>query len=222
MIFLHLWVVQRPQKHDKSTNHNNSSNTQGSIAEIYTPPYTACLKILFKALFTFTFPRRAAILYAHLISLSTLDPLNAPYQLHTAITYASTTSLPLPQPHIIALASRTIITRLPPPTRYHRFSQALIALFVHVFVILQIELTIKWNNITDLGGVGNVGQLIPLLVGVGGLALVAARGVEGVCKGVKVWESDGGKEEGNREWNTFVAAYEEWKVLCGESRYTGI
>jgi hypothetical protein len=89
---------------------------------------------------------------------------------------------------------------------------------IHTFVILQIELTIRWNGITDLGGVGNVGQLIPLLVGVGGLSLVVARGIEGACKGVSSWKDDSGKDGRNDVWENFLGAFEEWMELNKESR----
>jgi hypothetical protein len=197
-------LVPRPRSYD----HTNNNQPQ-----ITTPRYIDCLRLIVKSILTFTFPRRAFVVYSHIVALRCLDPMNAPYQIHAALIQEPSADVALPPPRTIALASRTLIAHLPSPTARHKYGQAIVDLSIHIFVIVQIELTIRWNGITGLGGVGNVGQLIPLLVGVGGLAFLVARGIEGVCKGVKIWEDDGGgKDIGSVEWERFVSAFEEWKA----------
>lgn len=41
-----------------------------------------------------------------------------------------------------------------------------------VFLILSVELSIRWNKITGMGNAGAVGQLIPAIIGIGGLLRV--------------------------------------------------
>lgn len=51
-------------------------------------------------------------------------------------------------------------------------------------LILQIELSIHWNGITGMGNRGAIGQLIPAIIGVGGLVRV-----------VRAWWSNSENEE---------------------------
>ena len=50
--------------------------------------------------------------------------------------------------------------------------QALFSLCVVAGLILSIELAVRWNSITEIASVGDVGQLIPAVIGVGGLLRV--------------------------------------------------
>lgn len=53
-------------------------------------------------------------------------------------------------------------------TVYH----AVASLTMCIELILNVELSIHWNRITGMGNIGAVGQLIPAIIGVGGLARV--------------------------------------------------
>lgn len=47
-----------------------------------------------------------------------------------------------------------------------------IPLFALTYSILAVELTLKWNDITDVNTIKSTGQLIPFVIGVAGLAKV--------------------------------------------------
>lgn len=49
-------------------------------------------------------------------------------------------------------------------------------------MILQLELTLRWNHVRGLDEWGSVGQLIPFVVGVGGLGFVLLRWVGRVVR----------------------------------------
>ena len=51
-------------------------------------------------------------------------------------------------------------------------------LFIVIVQVVSVELTIRWNNIRGLQNIGSVGQLVPLMIGVGGLSNV----LYGECK----------------------------------------
>ncbi len=112
---------------------------------------------------TYPFP-----LYPTLLSLA----LNSPN--HTTVSHKSL---------VTAIAFRN--TRLPnhtPP--YHYLPAAFCTLTVCVGLVLAIELSLYWNNITGVANMGQVGQLVPLVVGIGGLVKV-----------LWVWWRGGGEEE---------------------------
>ncbi|KAI4124526.1 MAG: hypothetical protein LQ347_005706 [Umbilicaria vellea] len=54
-----------------------------------------------------------------------------------------------------------------------------------VFLIVQVELTIVWNSISGLSSLSTLGQLIPFILGMGGLLKVLWQKFELVRKGVK-------------------------------------
>ena len=63
--------------------------------------------------------------------------------------------------------------RLPPHRpKAHVLYHAAGFLSMCVMLILGIELSIRWNSITGLGNFGAVGQLVPAIIGVGGLMKV--------------------------------------------------
>ncbi|MCJ1279657.1 hypothetical protein MMC21_007481 [Puttea exsequens] len=49
---------------------------------------------------------------------------------------------------------------------------ATVSLLMCIGLILGIELAIRWNHITSMGNIGAVGQLIPAIIGVGGMTRV--------------------------------------------------
>ena len=70
-----------------------------------------------------------------------------------------------------AIALRT--ARLPATTpAHHHLQSAVCTLVIVVGLVLATELSIVWNGIRDMGDVGTLGQLVPAVIGIGGLAKV--------------------------------------------------
>ena len=57
----------------------------------------------------------------------------------------------------------------PAKRRKERLNHLLVASFTIVWSILAIELTIRWNSITEVNTIKTTGQLIPFVIGIGGL-----------------------------------------------------
>jgi hypothetical protein len=55
---------------------------------------------------------------------------------------------------------------------------------IQIILILQVELTIAWSNIYGLASIASVGQLIPIILGVGGLIKVLWG------KGCLIWKKE--------------------------------
>ncbi|KAL9110485.1 MAG: hypothetical protein Q9227_005029 [Pyrenula ochraceoflavens] len=68
--------------------------------------------------------------------------------------------------------------------------------FLLVYEILAVELTLKWHEVTGLAGLAGVGQLIPCVIGVGGVVKVANSAVRAVVRRKGAWSS--GEEEWKR------------------------
>lgn len=106
--------------------------------------------------------------------------------------YPTLLSLTVNSPHHIKISpsslATTIVlrnTRLPNHTpAYHYLPSAFCTLIVCVGLVLAIELSLYWNCVTGTTNMGQVGQLVPLVVGMGGLAKV-----------LWVWWKGGSKEE---------------------------
>ena len=62
------------------------------------------------------------------------------------------------------------------------FSSSLLVIFL---MILQLELTISWNNISGLSKMNTPGQLIPLILGLCGLVRVLWCKLRLVMRGIK-------------------------------------
>lgn len=158
--------------------------------------WSQCQRHIWKAIFTFRFPRHALVIYSHLQKSKQMDPINGPFQIYAAMAYEST----IPQWSSISLASSLLLTR--PESSKKRWLfwyYALCDLTIHVVIILQLELTLLWNNVSGLTSLWtSVGQLIPFIVGIGGLCLVSSRLV------VKLWKrsivNHGDEIEPKKDW----------------------
>ncbi|MCJ1291253.1 hypothetical protein MMC34_002796, partial [Xylographa carneopallida] len=132
-----------------------------------------------------TFPLLAP-LFTHIYSLHQ----------HPFPTYPSLLTRALTAPHRTTIAPSTLITvlllrtaRLPAHNRkWYYLPSALLTLVVAVGLVLAIELSIVWNGIAQMGGMGAVGQLVPFVLGVGGLLKV-----------VWSWGWEGSGEEEGRD-----------------------
>ncbi|KAF2250246.1 hypothetical protein BU26DRAFT_550439 [Trematosphaeria pertusa] len=152
------------------------------------PSWLKCHLHIWKTFLTFRFPPQSFVIYSDLRQSRLLDPLNGPFQMYASLTYAS--SLP-PWP-CISLASTLLLTAPSTPKKVRlAWYYALVDLCVHILVILQLELTLVWNRVNGLMGLWtSVGQLIPFIIGVGGLCLVGGRWI------ARWWEKRKRRESG--------------------------
>ena len=147
------------------------------------PSWFRCHLHTWALFLTFRFPPQAFIVYSHLRQSRLLDPLNGPFQLYAAVTYKSVRSADLPKWSSVSLASSLMLAAPTTPKKvWLGWYYAVLDLTIHVVVILQLELTLRWNNVSGLSSLWtSVGQLVPFIIGVCGLVLVASRW------GVRVW-----------------------------------
>ncbi|MCJ1377477.1 hypothetical protein MMC17_000572 [Xylographa soralifera] len=115
-------------------------------------------------------------------------------------TYPSLLNRALTSPHHATISPAALTTililrtsHLPAHNRkWYYLPSALMTLFFAVGLVLAIELSIYWNGISQTGDMGTVGQLVPFVLGVGGLVKVLWSWVcEGRGEGV---EKDGLEE----------------------------
>lgn len=132
---------------------------------------------------TCRFPPQAFVVYSHLRQTRLLDPLNGPFQLYAAVSYKCASGRELPKWPSVSLASSLMVVAPATPNKiWLGWYYALLDLAIHIIVILQLELTLRWNHVSGLSGLWtSVGQLIPFIIGVGGLTLIGSRW------GVRVW-----------------------------------
>ncbi|MCJ1224422.1 hypothetical protein MMC12_001067 [Toensbergia leucococca] len=130
-----------------------------------------------------------APLFLHVYTLRTHPLPTYPHLLHLALSspYHLTIN---PQSLNTTIALRT--TKLPLHNRklYH-LPAALTSLFVIIGLVLTTELNIRWNRIGGLLQWGTVGQLVPSVIGIGGLAKVLWAWGRGLGESVEVEEEDG-------------------------------
>ena len=111
----------------------------------------------------------------------------------------------------VAIASDIQLTQMPvfKPTRVW-VSLGAQNLGLIVILIVQIELTISWNHITDLSGLDTIGQLFPLILGVGSLLQVFWEKGHQLWKGIRSRDL---KEECRRpsKYELAMEQYLEWK-----------
>jgi len=197
------------------------------------PSWLHCQLYSYTAFLTGRFPPQAFVIYSHLRQAHLLDPLNGPFQTYAAITYTSVASTPdiIPPWTSVFLASSLLLTNPATPKKiWLGWYYTILDLLIHVIVILQLELTLHWNHVSGLSGLWtSVGQLIPFIIGVGGLGLVITRWVvrmwvkRVIARGEKSgWEVDMDEnEKGDGDDEEYVVdgleraglrqGYERWK-----------
>ena len=192
------------------------------------PSWFHCQLHSYMAFLTCRFPPQAFVIYSHLRQSRLLDPLNGPFQTYAAFTYsaASINPKPLPSWTSVSLASSLLLTSPSTPKKiWLGWYYVILDLLIHVIVILQLELTLRWNHVSGLSGLWNsVGQLIPFIIGVGGLGLVISRWLvkmwvkRVVARGKKsgwevhVEENESDDEDQDEYERTGVSrGYERWK-----------
>ncbi|MCJ1419713.1 hypothetical protein MMC32_006069 [Xylographa parallela] len=118
---------------------------------------------------------------------------------------------PPPDWHALAIASDIKLTQMS-YTRPRRVWTLLAAksFVVIVLLILQIELAIGWNGIYGLSGLNTVGQLIPLILGIGGLVQVLWEKWCHVRKGIRASQVEAEKQRLS-EYEEAMEQYLDWK-----------
>ncbi|KAL6709876.1 hypothetical protein ACN47E_000661 [Coniothyrium glycines] len=218
---------------------------RSAIADRPSPPsWFRCHLHTWAAFLTFRFPSQAFIVYSHLRQAGVLDPLSGPFQSYAAITYKSPHSsgdktLALPSWSAVTLASDLMLNTRPAPKKvWLGWYYTILDLLIHVVVILQVELTLHWNSVTGLASLWtSVGQLVPFIIGVGGLGLVLSRWVlmfwakrsKRLAK-KSGWDKDGVILGANNETEAHKEAfglpqdirngYEQWKAASAAGNAT--
>jgi hypothetical protein len=159
------------------------------------PSWFRCHLLTWRLFFACRFPPQAFVVYSHLRQTRLLDPLNGPFQLYAAVKYKSARGGELPKWSSVSLASSLMVTAPETPKKaWLGWYYTILDLAIHIIVILQLELTLRWNHVSGLSDLWtSVGQLIPFIIGVGGLTLVGSRW--GVRIWVK-WKSNAGMSSG--------------------------
>ncbi|MCJ1412124.1 hypothetical protein MMC19_006216 [Ptychographa xylographoides] len=131
-------------------------------------------------------PRLLLPLLVHIYALHTHPFPTYPLLLARAITHPSYITLP-PGALNTFLIIRT--TSLPRHNRkYYYLPSALMTLFFAISLVLVVELGIVWNAVQGVTGMGTVGQLVPFVLGLGGLVKV---GWSWICDGSGDGEGEG-------------------------------
>ena len=185
-------------------------------ASINNPPsWFRCHLYTWALFFTFRFPPQALIVYSHLRQSRLLDPLNGPFQLYAAVTYKPVGGKGLPKWPSVSIASSMMLVAPEMPKKvWLGWYYTILDLAIHVIVILQLELTLRWNNVSGLSGLWtSVGQLIPFIIGTAGLLLVSSRW--GVRAWVK-WKKGKGMKSG---WDKdeLLSDAKEGEEQCNET-----
>ncbi|KAL6714421.1 hypothetical protein ACLMJK_007844 [Lecanora helva] len=137
-----------------------------------TASYGQCLMLFLKSEFTNnpSFDRRW-MLALHMTASGQHSSFRWPRILHRMYTLGQTSEPP--DWRHIAIASDILLTQIPVViTRRTWMLMAAWQLFFIVILILQVELTIAWNHVSGLQKFSSLGQLIPFILGVGGLLKV--------------------------------------------------
>ena len=115
-----------------------------------------------------------------------------------------------PHWHLLAIASDIQLSQIPLTITPQVWTfMAIGNLFTIIALIVQVELTIAWNHISGLQNLNTLGQLIPFIIGVGGLLKVLWGKWCMVRKGVR----EGPREEGCRlgEYEAAIGRYLKWR-----------
>ncbi|MCJ1300772.1 hypothetical protein MMC08_003570 [Hypocenomyce scalaris] len=95
-------------------------------------------------------------IYALILSNALLSPQHLKLSPATLSTFLSLRTAKLPREN----------------KKYYYIPSAIQTFVVTTGLVLAIELSIRWNHIQDVNGLGTVGQLVPAVLGVGGLVKV--------------------------------------------------
>jgi len=126
-------------------------------------------------------------------------------------TYYLTKEREPPDWKLLAIASDIQLSQAPlKKSTFNWASLAIQHLVIIVGLIVQVELTIHWNNITGLQTLSSLGQLIPFILGVGGLLQVLWGKWSLLRKGVR--EDSRPENQASGEYESAIAKYLQWKA----------
>ena len=112
----------------------------------------------------------------------------------------------------VAIASDAQLSQIPLKKSSNLWAfYAVKNLFLIILFIVQIELTIVWNHINDLDGFTSLGQLIPFILGVGGLVKVLWSKWRLIHDGVR--EDTDYNSPPLTKYEAALKTYLEWKKL---------
>ena len=83
-------------------------------------------------------------------------------------------------------------------------------LVIIVMLVVQVELTIAWNHVSGLQTLNTLGQLIPCILGVGGLVQVLWGKGKGLVRGEDERINGAGTGAAD-EYESAMAAFVAWK-----------
>lgn len=82
------------------------------------------------------------------------------------------TALDIEQRRYSSYASKPYLTPQLTSTRLYRIKWAIVGVCSCILTISGIEVTLKWNKISDIYSVATIGQYVPLMIGIGSLISV--------------------------------------------------
>ncbi len=134
-------------------------------------PLRTCFNTTFRAIRRRQFNSPAvAILFSHIYALQSQPFYRYPWLLHRALAEPSHRDQKW---RALATMANIRITRIPDTTmKWYWIPSAVQGGIVTIGLVLSIELTIWWNSISGVDQIGTVGQLVPFVLGVGGLVKV--------------------------------------------------
>ncbi|CAF9937231.1 hypothetical protein IMSHALPRED_011065 [Imshaugia aleurites] len=172
-------------------------------------PFLQCLSGALRSMWTNKPPsslRQGVSL--HLIAMGAIAPWKWPRIMNRM--YELDQSSETPDWHHFTIASDLHLSQITAPNSTAKWAFAATQQFIFIaLLIVQIELTLVWNNVGGLQSLSSLGQLIPFILGVGGLIKVLWG------KGCLVWRQSKGMIEGRAgragEYEMAMARYWELK-----------
>ena len=144
----------------------------------------------------------------HMVALGQHPPWRWPRFLHRM--YQLNEKRQPPHWHLLVLASDAQLSQIPLTITPKVWTlMAMENLAIVVVLIVQVELTIAWNHISGLQNLNTLGQLIPFILGVGGLLKVLWGKWCMVSKGIKETPSQDERYLG--EYEAAIGRYLKWK-----------
>ncbi len=158
-------------------------------------PYSQCASGALRSIWTNKPPTslRQAV-SQHLIALGAIAPWKWPRILNRMYEFHESCETTTPDWRHVTIASDLHLSQIKLPNSTAKWAFAATQQFVFVgLLIAQVELTLVWNEVGGLQSLTSLGQLIPFILGVGGLVKVFWG------KACSVWRGNGGIAGGEEE-----------------------
>ena len=172
-------------------------------------PFWQCLWAYVNVFWTSRAPMSyRLVIILHMFNLADHTPMAMPRLWYHTCRLYKTSGLPRWQAMAIASDVQLLQVPLKITTLQWTYSAAQ-TLIVIIALIVQVELTIAWNHISGLSSLTTLGQLIPFILGVGGLLKVLWGKWRLIRSGVKESPEDSNRPIGAYE--VAMGNYIEWK-----------